>query len=92
MQYNKLLKEIAVIKTQAMLRDSSNMAFLSELLPCDTGLEKTVYQLAICFTKKETKKILFKKVENALAYMEEYLANNSVQDGFMYWDMTGLED
>jgi|GEM_PF-5329180 len=92
MQYNRVLKELAVIKESATIRNGSIMAFLTELLPRDTGLEEVVYELALCFDKKPTQHIHFKKVENAVAYLDEYLVQHAPHKEFRFWNRTGLKD
>ena len=92
MQYNSVLKEIAVIKACAATRNGCTWAFLNELLPRDTGLEEVVYELAICFDKKPTQHMHFRKAENAVAYLDEYLAQHAPHKEFRFWNRTGLED
>jgi hypothetical protein len=40
----------------------------------------------------ETVRYIFRKVENAVAYLEEYLAQHAPHKEFRFWNRTGLED
>ena len=91
-QYNRVLKEIAVINASATIRDGCTRAYITELLPRDTGLKEVAYQLSICFDRNAPQFIHLRKVENAVAYLDEYLAQHMPQKGFIFFNCTGLED
>lgn len=92
MQLDKLLKEIAVLKAQAETKNGNCMAYLNALLPTETGLDETVYELVLCYSKKPTKIMHFRKEENALAYLHEHIQKNPPQKGFVFYVDTGMLD
>lgn len=89
-KYDGLKKEIAALKAQAQVHNGSCVAFLNELLPSETGLDEAVYELIVCYSRKPAHKKHFRKEENAIGYLHEYMEKNPPQKGFVFYVDTGV--